>query len=107
MKKTQDGPISLFMFHFEFDLGYQPSEFVSSTNIELLPQFADICCKVRANLYSFLAQYFFHFQFILTVEGRGGKFNLKNTILNIGSGMAFYLKIGTRQVKASYNVNTK
>ena len=26
------------------------------------------------------------FQFILTVEGRGGKFNLKNTILNIGSG---------------------
>jgi hypothetical protein len=30
-----------------------------------------------------------HFlQFILTVEGRGGKFNLKNTILNIGSGLA-------------------
>ena len=27
-------------------------------------------------------------QFILTVEGRGGKFNLKNTILNIGSGLA-------------------
>ena len=29
-----------------------------------------------------------HFQFILTIEGRGGKFNLKNTILNIGSGLA-------------------
>ena len=28
------------------------------------------------------------FQFIITIEGRGGKFNLKNTILNIGSGLA-------------------
>jgi len=27
-------------------------------------------------------------KFIVTVEGRGGKFNLKNTILNIGSGLA-------------------
>lgn len=31
---------------------------------------------------------FSFFQFILTVEGRGGKFNLKNTILNVGSGLA-------------------
>lgn len=27
-------------------------------------------------------------KFIVTVEGRGGKFNLKNTILNVGSGLA-------------------
>ena len=46
MKQTQDVQISLFKFHLEFNLGYQPSEFVSSTNFELLPQFADICCKV-------------------------------------------------------------
>ncbi len=28
------------------------------------------------------------FQFIISIEGRGGKFNLKNTILNVGSGLA-------------------
>ena len=28
----------------------------------------------------------FLFQFIVTVEGRGGKFDIKNTVLNIGSG---------------------
>ena len=27
-------------------------------------------------------------KFIVNVEGQGGKFNLKNTILNIGSGLA-------------------
>ena len=30
----------------------------------------------------------YKFQFLLTVDGRGGQFNLKNTILNIGSGLA-------------------
>ncbi len=30
----------------------------------------------------------FLLQFIITIEGRGGKFNLKNTILNVGSGLA-------------------
>ena len=29
-----------------------------------------------------------YLQFLLTVDGRGGQFNLKNTILNIGSGLA-------------------
>ena len=28
------------------------------------------------------------FKFLITIEGRGGKFNVKNTILNIGSGLA-------------------
>merc|ERR1712079_581564 len=38
-------------------------------------------------------------KFILTVEGRGGKFNLKNTILNIGSGLAL---LGVSTVAATF-----
>ena len=40
---------------------------------------------IYSNQHIFFVNFF---QFILTVEGRGGKFNLKNTILNIGSGLA-------------------
>ena len=39
----------------------------------------EVFAKIYANL---------HLQFLLTVDGRGGQFNLKNTILNIGSGLA-------------------
>ena len=49
-----------------------------------------------------LQQHFFLFQFILTVEGRGGKFNLKNTILNIGSGnFDFQLTFVIKCIKSS------
>ena len=36
----------------------------------------------------FMSHNKYKFQFLLTVDGRGGQFNLKNTILNIGSGLA-------------------